>query len=77
VILLRDSLQSAADAIAIGRDTTRIAKQSIGVGLGLSGAAMLWAAAGGITPIAGALLQEGIDVAVIVNALRTIRGRIP
>jgi heavy metal translocating P-type ATPase len=76
VILLRDSLESASDALAIGRDTTRIAKQSIGVGLGLSGAAMLWAAAGGITPVAGALLQEVIDVAVIVNALRTIRGRI-
>jgi heavy metal translocating P-type ATPase len=74
VILLRDSLQSAADALTIGRDTTRIAKQSIGVGLGLSGAAMLWAAAGGITPVAGALLQEAIDVAVIVNALRAIRG---
>ena len=76
VILLRDSLESASDALAIGRDTTRIAKQSIGVGLGLSAAAMLWAALGGITPVAGALLQEVIDVAVILNALRTIGGRI-
>lgn len=74
VILLRDSLQSAADALTIGRDTTRIAKQSIGVGLGLSGLAMLWAAAGGIAPVTGAVLQEAIDIAVIVNALRTIRG---
>jgi heavy metal translocating P-type ATPase len=75
VILLRDSLQSAADALTIGRDTTRIARESIGVGLALSGAAMVWAAAGGIAPVAGAMLQEAIDVAVIVNALRTIRGR--
>jgi heavy metal translocating P-type ATPase len=75
VVLLRDSLQSAADALAIGRDTTRIARQSIGVGLGLSGAAMVWAAFGGITPVAGAILQEAIDVAVILNALRTLRGR--
>jgi heavy metal translocating P-type ATPase len=75
VILLRDSLQSATDAMAIGRDTTRIAKQSIWVGLGLSGAAMFWAAAGRISPVAGALLQEAIDVAVIVNALRTIGWR--
>ena len=75
VILLRDSLQLATDAMAIGRDTTRIAKQSIWVGLGLSGAAMFWAAAGGISPVAGALLQEAIDVAVIVNALRTIGWR--
>jgi P-type E1-E2 ATPase len=75
VILLRDSLNSAAEALAIGRDTTRIARESIVIGLGLSGAAMAWAALGGITPVAGAMLQEAIDVAVIVNALRTIRGR--
>ena len=74
VILLRDSLQSAAEALAIGRRTTRIARQSILVGLCLSAAAMVWAAFGGIQPVAGAILQEGIDVAVILNALRTIRG---
>jgi heavy metal translocating P-type ATPase len=74
VILLRDSLQSAADALVIGRDTTRIARQSIAIGLGLSGLAMVWAALGGIAPVAGAILQEAIDVAVIVNALRTTRG---
>jgi heavy metal translocating P-type ATPase len=75
VILLRDSLAAAADALAIGRDTTRIALQSIWVGLALSAAAMMWAALGGIQPVAGAVLQETIDVAVIVNSLRTIRGR--
>jgi cation transport ATPase len=48
----------------------RIARQSIAVGLGLSAAAMLVAAAGYIPPAAGALLQEAIDVAVILNALR-------
>ena len=75
VILLRDSLKSVEDALVIGRDTTRIAKESITVGLALSAAAMLWAASGGIAPVAGAMLQETIDIAVIVNALRTIRGR--
>jgi heavy metal translocating P-type ATPase len=74
VIILRDSLTAVGDAIAIGHRTTRIAKQSIGVGLGLSALAMIWAAAGGLPPIAGAMLQEAIDVAVIVNALRTVRG---
>jgi heavy metal translocating P-type ATPase len=74
VILLRDSLQSAADALAIGRDTTRIARQSIGVGLALSAAAMVWASLGYVTPIAGALFQEVIDVSVILNALRSTRG---
>jgi hypothetical protein len=51
----------------------RIARQSIWTGLGLSVAAMLVAAAGYIPPPVGALLQEAIDVAVILNALRTSR----
>jgi heavy metal translocating P-type ATPase len=73
-IVLRDSLEAVGEAIDIGRDTTRIARQSIGVGLGLSAAAMAWAAAGGLAPVTGALIQEAIDVAVILNALRAIRG---
>jgi cation transport ATPase len=40
----------------------------------LSGIAMVFAAFGYITPVAGALLQEGIDIAVIVNALRALSG---
>ena len=44
------------------------------VGIGLSGVAMVLAAIGLIPPVAGALLQEGIDVAVIVNALRALHG---
>ena len=43
------------------------------VGIGLSVAAMGFAAFGLIVPIAGALLQEAIDVAVILNALRALR----
>ena len=42
--------------------------------MGLSLAAMGFAAAGLIVPIAGALLQEAIDVAVILNALRALQG---
>jgi cation transport ATPase len=42
--------------------------------MGLSLVAMVAAALGHIPPVAGALLQEGIDVAVIVNALRALRG---
>jgi cation transport ATPase len=53
----------------------RIARQSIWTGLSLSGVAMLFAAGGYIAPIAGALLQELIDVAVIVNALRASTNR--
>ena len=44
------------------------------LGMGLSLIAMVAAALGHIPPIAGALLQEGIDVAVILNALRALRG---
>jgi cation transport ATPase len=42
--------------------------------MALSGAAMIAAAAGLLPPLAGALLQEAIDVAVIANALRALRG---
>ncbi len=73
IVLLTDDLTRIPRAIAIARRTMRIARQSIGVGLGLSGIAMAVAAAGYLTPVAGALLQEAIDVAVILNALRVLR----
>ena len=74
VVVLTDRLQPVAEALRIARRTRGIALQSIVVGLALSGAAMIAAAMGHITPVAGALLQEGIDVAVIVNALRALGG---
>ncbi len=70
VIVLVEDLERVAEAVAIGQRTMRIARQSIWVGLSLSGIAMLFAAGGAIPPLIGALLQEGIDVAVILNALR-------
>ena len=73
VVILNDDLSRVVEAIRISRRTVRIARQSIWTGLGLSAAAMLVAAAGYIPPPIGALLQEGIDVAVILNALRTSR----
>lgn len=72
VIVLTDRLQPVVDAVRIARRTRSIALQSIIAGLALSGLAMIAAAMGQITPVAGALLQEGIDVAVILNALRTL-----
>ena len=71
VVLLVDDLGRVPEAVEIGRRTMHIARQSIVVGLGLSGLAMLVAAAGYIPPTAGALLQEAIDIAVILNALRS------
>jgi heavy metal translocating P-type ATPase len=70
VVVLADDLHRVTEAIKISRRTLRIARQSIKVGLGLSLVAMGVAALGGIPPVAGALLQEAIDVAVILNALR-------
>jgi heavy metal translocating P-type ATPase len=71
VILLVDDPTRLLEAIRISRRTIAVAQQSIWVGLGLSGAAMVLAAAGLIIPTIGAVLQEGIDIAVILNALRT------
>jgi heavy metal translocating P-type ATPase len=74
VVILADDPTRLAEAIAISRDTMRIARQSIWVGLGLSTLAMGFAAAGHVPPVVGAALQEVIDVAVILNALRAARG---
>jgi heavy metal translocating P-type ATPase len=69
-VILADDPSKVATAIAISRRTIRIARQSIWAGLGLSGLGMVAAAFGYLPPIAGALAQEAIDVAVILNALR-------
>jgi heavy metal translocating P-type ATPase len=74
VIILVDSLDRVTDALAIGHRTMHIARQSILAGLGLSGIAMIAAGLGYIPPPIGALLQESIDVAVILNAVRASRG---
>ncbi len=74
IVLLVDEPQRVADAVAIGRYTMRIARQSMGVGIGLSVVGMGFAFAGLLPPTAGAVAQEVIDVAVIVNALRAARG---
>jgi len=70
IVLLVDDISRVANAVEDGQRMIRIAKQSIYVGLGLSFVCMVLAALGLIPPAVGALLQEGIDVAVIVNALR-------
>jgi heavy metal translocating P-type ATPase len=72
VVVLVDRLDRVSDAIVIARRSHRIALQSIGAGMALSGIAMLAAAFGWLTPVAGALTQEAIDVAVILNALRAL-----
>jgi heavy metal translocating P-type ATPase len=73
VVLLTDQLDRLVLAVKLARRTRRIALESVGAGLGLSIAGMLAAAFGYLPPIAGALGQEVIDLAVILNALRALR----
>ena len=73
IVLTTDRLDRLADAMLIARRSRRIALQSAVIGMGLSLVAMGFAAAGLLAPAAGALLQEAIDLAVILNALRALR----
>jgi heavy metal translocating P-type ATPase len=73
VVLTVDRLDRLGEAVVIARRSRRIALQSVVVGIGLSLGAMVVAAFGYLPPVWGAILQEVIDVAVIVNALRALR----
>ena len=74
VVLLVDQLDRVLPAIGIARRSRYIALQSVIAGMGLSVVAMVAAAFGLLPPVEGALLQEVIDIAVIFNALRALRG---
>ena len=76
-VLSVDHLGRLGDVAALARRTRRIALQSVVAGMGLSLAAMGAAAAGLLPAVWGALLQEAIDVAVILNALRALRPPAP
>jgi heavy metal translocating P-type ATPase len=72
IVLLVDQLDRVLPAIAIARRSRLIALESVFAGIGLSVIGMVGAALGSITAVQGALLQEIIDVAVILNALRAL-----
>ena len=74
VVLLVDHLDRIVPAIRIARRSRFIAFESVFAGLGLSLAGMVAAAFGYLTPVEGAVFQEMIDVAVILNALRALGG---
>ena len=76
VVMTVDRLDRLAEGLAIARRARAIAVQSVVAGMSLSIVAMAVAAAGFLPPVAGALLQEGIDVLVILNALRALTGRV-
>ncbi|MCX6023042.1 MAG: HAD-IC family P-type ATPase [Chloroflexi bacterium] len=73
IVFLGGEFSLVNDALVIAQRTIRIALQSIRWGIGISVAAMIAGALGFIPPIIGAGLQEAIDVAVIINALRASR----
>lgn len=73
VAILSRNIDRVQSILTIANDATRIAKESILWGIGLSIVGMLFAAFGYIPPVTGAILQEGIDVTVILNALRSAR----
>jgi len=72
VVILADRLDRVGEAIMIAQRARRIALQSIVVGMGLSLVAMVAAAVGWLDPVPAAIVQEVIDVAVILNALRAL-----
>ncbi|MCD1624395.1 cadmium-translocating P-type ATPase [Seohaeicola saemankumensis] len=73
VVLLVDRLDRIGPGMEIARASRRIAVESVVAGIGFSVLGMIAAALGYLTPVQGALLQEVIDVAVILNALRALR----
>jgi hypothetical protein len=75
VVILADRLDRVGEAIVIAQRARGIAVESIIAGMSLSGLAMLAASVGWLAPVAAAIVQEFIDVAVILNALRALKPR--
>lgn len=73
-VLTVDRLDRLADTVEISRRARGIAVQSAAIGMGLALGGMGFAAFGLLPPVVGAFLQEGIDVLVILNALRALGG---
>jgi heavy metal translocating P-type ATPase len=72
VVLLVDRLDRLVEALDIARQTRHIARQGVLAGMGMSVLAMGVAAFGYLPPLVGAVVQEGIDVVIIFNALRAL-----
>lgn len=73
-VIVVDRLDRVAEAVLIARRARQIAVQSVLAGMALSGFGMILATFGFLPPVAGAIFQEAIDVAVILNALRALGG---
>ena len=73
-VILEPKLSKLDALMHIGRHTRAIALQCAIGGIGLSLAGMVWAALGRLPPLAGVIAQEGIDLAVVLYALRAALG---
>lgn len=74
VVILKDTLDPLPGAVRAARRARAIALQSVAAGIGLSTLGMIAAALGALSPLQGAVAQEVIDVAVILNSLRALTG---
>ncbi len=70
IVITVENVERVADAIEIGRSMVRVARMGILFGIGASLLLMVFACLGQIRPATGALYQEAIDLAAILNALR-------
>jgi heavy metal translocating P-type ATPase len=70
MVILLDDINLITTAVSIAKRTFNIARQSILIGICLSLVLMIIFATGHFPPLAGAIIQEVVDVVVIFNALR-------
>jgi heavy metal translocating P-type ATPase len=73
VVIIDSSLSKVDELIHLSYRLRRIALQSAIGGMLLSGVGMTAACFGLLSPVAGAVAQEGIDLLAVLNALRTAR----
>jgi heavy metal translocating P-type ATPase len=73
VVIVDSSLSKVDELLHLSRRLRRVALQSAVGGMLLSGVGMIFAAVGMLTPVAGAVAQEMIDLGAVLNALRTAR----
>ncbi|MDN5627056.1 MAG: cadmium-translocating P-type ATPase [Weeksellaceae bacterium] len=75
VVILKDNLEKVSDTVMISRETMKIARQSVFIGIAVCTVLMLIAAFGLLPALLGAGLQEVVDVISITSALRALKDR--
>lgn len=69
-VILKDDLSRVAIAVKLSKDTMKIARQSVLIGIFICVGLMLVASTGVIPALIGAMLQEVVDTVSILSALR-------